>query len=152
MSVQLYTCLNTCTHHDQNYQYFSVSLTFFGNINQEHNLLPDCMSLDSLLMYWYVKIYVRLLCLCSYYWQYFVQINAKANGKRKLFNNSAPLSLVGGNSLVHKLGVMAAVKLHLIATYTEHLALKSVYEKRQYIMRGKLFSSKIIFELSITCL
>ena len=39
----------------------------------------------------------------------------------------------------------AAVKLHLNATYAQHLALKSVYEKRQ--VGGKLFSSKIKFEL-----
>ena len=35
------------------------------------------MSLDSSLMYPYVKMYVRLLCLHSYYWQYFVWINDK---------------------------------------------------------------------------
>ena len=34
-------------------------------------------------------------------------------------------------SLAHKLRVMAAVKQHLNATYAQHLALKSVYEKRQ---------------------
>ena len=45
--------------------------------------------------------------------------------------NSASLPLVGDNSLVHKLRVMAAVKLHLNATYAQHLALKSVYEKRR---------------------
>ena len=44
--------------------------------------------------------------------------------------NSASLSLVGDHSLVHKLRVMAAVELHLNATYAQHLALKSVYEKR----------------------
>ena len=58
---------------------------------------------------------------------------------------SAFLSLVADNSLVHKLRVMAAVELHLNATYAQHLALKSVYEKRQ--VGGKLFSSKIKFEL-----
>ena len=47
--------------------------------------------------------------------------------------NSASLSLVGDNSLVHKLRVMAAVELHLNATYAKHLALKSVFGKRQYI-------------------
>ena len=40
-----------------------------------------------------------------------------------------------------------AVKLHLNATYAQHLALKSVYEKRHYVMGGKLFSSKVIFEV-----
>ena len=44
--------------------------------------------------------------------------------------NSASLSLVGDNYLAHKLRVMAAVELHLNATYAQHLALKSVYEKR----------------------
>ena len=108
------------------------------------------MSLDSLLMHWYIKIYVRLLCLCSYYhWQqYFVYINAKgkANGDF-LFNNSASLSLVGGNPLAHKLRVMVSVKLHLNVIYTQHFALKSVYEKRQYVIGGKLVSSKTMFEL-----
>ena len=42
--------------------------------------------------------------------------------KAKLFKNPASLSLVGGNSLAHKLRVMAAVKLHLNATYTQYLA------------------------------
>ena len=46
--------------------------------------------------------------------------------------NSASLSLVGDKSLVHKLRVMGAVKVHLNATNAQHLALKSVYEKRQY--------------------
>ena len=65
--------------------------------------------------------------------------------------NSASLSMVGGdNSLVHKLRVIAAVELHLNATYAQHLELKSVYEKRQCItkMGGKLFSSGTIFELA----
>ena len=60
--------------------------------------------------------------------------------------------LCHGSLLVHKLRVIAAVKLQLDATYIQHFALKSVYEKRRWIMGGKLFSSKIIFELSITCL
>ena len=38
--------------------------------------------------------------------------------------------------------------LHLNVTYAQHRALKSVYVKRQYvIMSGKLFFSKIMFEL-----
>ena len=57
--------------------------------------------------------------------------------KAKLFNNSASLSLVGGNSLAHKLRVMAALKLHLNATYAQHLALKSVYEKRQHLRNNE---------------
>ena len=63
-----------------------------------------------------------------------------------LLSNSASLSLVGDNSLAHKLTVMAAVKLHLNATYAQYLALKSIYEKRQCIMGGKLFSCRIMFE------
>ena len=45
--------------------------------------------------------------------------------------------------------MIAAVKLHLNATYAQDLALKSVYEKdnKEYAMGGKLFSSKIMFEL-----
>ena len=53
--------------------------------------------------------------------------------------------LVGGNSLAYKPRVMAAVKLHLNATYAQHLALKLVCGKRQ--VDGKLFSSKIMFEI-----
>ena len=49
--------------------------------------------------------------------------------------------------MAHKRRVMAAVKIHLNATYAQHLALKSGFEKRQYEMGGKLFSSKIMFEL-----
>ena len=44
---------------------------------------------------------------------------------------------------------MAAVKLHLNATYAQHLALKSVYEKKQCIMSGKLFSSSYFLLLVI---
>ena len=52
--------------------------------------------------------------------------------------------------LVHELKVMAAVELHVNATYyIQHTALKSVYEKSQSIMGGKLFSSyRIVFELA----
>ena len=151
MSVQLYTRLRKTTHQDQNYWYFSHLLAFFENINQEHNLLPDCMPLDSLLIYCYhvVKIYIRLLSLCCYcYWQqYFIQINVKGKvNENFLFKNSVSLSLVEGNTLAHKLRVITAVKLQLNATYSQHLELKSVYEKRQYIMGGKLFSSKKMFE------
>ena len=47
---------------------------------------------------------------------------------------------------MHELRVMAAVKPHLYATCAKHLALKSVYEKSQYIKSGKLFLSRIVFE------
>ena len=64
--------------------------------------------------------------------------------------SSASLSLVGNNSLVHELREMAAVELHVNATYyARHPALKSVYEKSQSVMSGKLFSSyRTVFELA----
>ena len=62
--------------------------------------------------------------------------------------SSASLSLVGDNLLVHELRVMATVELHLNETYDQHVALKSVNEKSQYKMRGKLFSSRTLFELA----
>ena len=41
---------------------------------------------------------------------------------------------------------MAAVELHVNATYAEYLALKSVYGKDQsVIMPGKLFSSYVLY-------
>ena len=58
------------------------------------------------------------------------------------------MALAGDNSLVQELRVMAAAELHLSATHAQHLALKSVYEKSQYIMGGKLFSSRAVFELA----
>ena len=53
------------------------------------------------------------------------------------------------NSLVHELRVMAAAELHVNATYyAQHPALKSVYEKSQPVIGGKLFSSyRTVFEL-----
>ena len=54
---------------------------------------------------------------------------------------SASLSLVGDNSLVYELRAMAAVELHIMELNGQHPALKSVYEKRQPVMGGKLFSS-----------
>ena len=47
--------------------------------------------------------------------------------------SSASLSLVGYNSQVHELRVITAVELHFNATYAQHPALKSVYEKSQYV-------------------
>ena len=65
-----------------------------------------------------------------------------------LFSNSASLSLVDGNSLAHKLRVTAAAKLHLNATYAQHLALKWFMKKgNTWVMGGQLFSSEIIVEL-----
>ena len=89
-------------------------------------------------MHWFVKMYVRLLCLLSYYWQYFV-VRPMPMWKVPV-HNSASLPLVGDNSLAHKSRVVAAVELHLNASYAQHLALESVYEKRQYkIMGGSHF-------------
>ena len=44
--------------------------------------------------------------------------------------------------------VMAAIELHLYATYAQHLALKSVYEKKEYIIGGKLISCSTMLELT----
>ena len=44
MSVQL-VVTEKASIHDQNYWYFSLSLTFFESINKEHNLRPDCACL-----------------------------------------------------------------------------------------------------------
>ena len=43
---------------------------------------------------------------------------------------------------------MGAVELHLNATYSQHITLKSVYEKSQYITVGKSFFSRTVFELA----
>ena len=145
----LYECLVTClekhpSHQDKNYWYFSLSLTFFENINQEHmhSLLPDCASLDSLLMYCKNLSQVSLPSLLNGNNLF----RSMANGNC-LFNWTS-LSLVGDNPLAHKRRVLVAAKLHLNATYAQHLALKPVYddEKRQarYIMGGKLFSSRTV--------
>ena len=50
--------------------------------------------------------------------------------------------------MLQELRVMAAVGLHLNARYPQHFALKSVYDKRQNITAGKLFSSRAVFELA----
>ena len=81
---------------------------------------------------------VRLLCLRTVHTAGNILFRLMPNGNC-LFS-SASLSLLGNNSLVHKVRVMAAVDLHLNATYAQHLALKSIYEKSKYVMGGKLFS------------
>ena len=89
----------------------SVSLTFFMKIliNQEHNLLPDRA--------------------CGPGFSAFV-LNLSKSGnilfrsmpKGNCLFSSASLSLVGDNSLVHELRVIAAVELHVNATYcVQHL-------------------------------
>ena len=58
-----------------------------------------------------------------------------------LFSSSS-LSLVGDYSPVHEIRVMAAVELHVNATfYAQHPALKSMYRKSQSLIGGQLFSS-----------
>ena len=49
---------------------------------------------------------------------------------------------------MHELRVMAAVEPHLYAPCAKHLALKSVYGKSHYIKSGKLFLSRVVFELA----
>ena len=69
------------------------------------------MSLDSLLMYWHVKKYVKLLCLLSCCNTSNILFRSMPNGNY-LFN-SASLSLVSDNSLAHKLRLITSVELHL---------------------------------------
>ena len=42
--------------------------------------------------------------------------------------------------MVHELRVMAAIDLHVNATYAQHPTLKSVYGKSQPVIGGKLSS------------
>ena len=51
---------------------------------------------------------------------------------------------------MHEIRVIAAIELHVNATYyVQHPALKSVYGKRQSVMRSKLYSSyRTVFELA----
>ena len=79
-----------------------------------------------------------------------ILFRSMANGN--FLFSSASFSLVGKNSLVHELRVMAAVELHVNSTYAQHPALKSVYEKSQPRIGGKLFSSyRTVFELAQQC-
>ena len=97
------------------------------------------MSLD-ILLYRYV---VKNVCQASLASLPFVEINAKS-----ILPVQLRIFVIDRRySLVHELRVMVAVELHLNAAYTQHLTLKSVYEKSQYIMGGKLFSSRTVFEL-----
>ena len=95
-------------------------------INQEHNLLPDCA----------FGPFTFVCCEnCMSGFSTFV-LNLSKSGNilfRSMLNgnclfSSASLSLVGDNSLVHELRMIAAVELHLYATYyAQHPVLKSVY-------------------------
>ena len=100
-------------------------------IGQEHNLLPG----------WACRSNVCCEnCMSGFF--YFVLNLSKSVStffrsmpKANCFFSSASLSLV------HKLKVMTAVELHVNATYyTRNPLLKSVYEKSQSVMGGKLFS------------
>ena len=56
--------------------------------------------------------------------------------------SSASFLLVGDNTLLHELRLMAAAVLHVKSTYyTRHPVFKLVFEKSQSLMGGKLFSS-----------
>ena len=92
--------------------YFSLSFTLFENINLEHNLLPDCGQFIYVLICKNVcQASLPSFLLLAIFWLDPYQMEI-----RYLFN-SASLSLVEDNSLAHKLRVMAAVELHLNATY-----------------------------------
>ena len=85
------------------------------------------MSLDHLLIY-----VVKNVCqtsLCAFAITGNILFRSMPNGN--CLPSSASLSLVGDNSLVHELEVMAAVKLHLNATHTQDPALKSFNEKEK---------------------
>ena len=58
--------------------------------------------------------------------------------------------MVGDNSLVYELRLMAAVELYLNGTYyAQHSTLKSVYGKRKSVIGDKLFSSyRAVYELA----
>ena len=120
----LATCLRKSTHQDYRYWYFSLSLTVFENINQEHKLPPNCAFL------WTVYLCTRMYKYMSSFSAFVlatgnILFRSMPNGNC-LFN-SASLSLVGDKSLAHKFRVMAAVRLHLNATYAQHLTMKSVF-------------------------
>ena len=122
--------------------FFTFFISFFyENINQEHNLLPDCA-------------FGPFPCVCckncmSGYSAFVLSLSKSDNiSFRKMPNGiclfcSASWSLVGEiTQWVHELRVMAAVELHLNAKYyAQHLAPKSVYGKDQSVIASKLFSS-----------
>ena len=113
----------------------------FKNINQEHNLLPDCACLCALDCFLLLLSILKLLSLVIF------PVRLMPNGNCLL--SSAFLLLVADNALVHELRVVAAVELHLNVTYyAQHPALKPVYEKSQYIMGDNLFFSyRTVFDI-----
>ena len=98
-------------------------------INLEHNLLPNCA----------FEPFTYVCCENGNTLYDNILFRSIPNGNRLL--SSASLSLVGDNSLVYELRAMAAVELHAMQLNGQHPALKSVYEKRQPVMGGKLSSS-----------
>ena len=84
------------------------------------------MPLDRLLIY---NILLRSISNTTIKLKFFVQLSINSHW------------YLGDNSLVHELRVMAAVDLHVNATYyAQHPALKLVYVKSQPVIGGKLFS------------
>ena len=99
---------------------FFTFINFFGNINLEHNLLPDCACLWTVYYQFTSFFLCKNVCqasLPSFYCttgNILFRSRSMPNGMEitcstQLFN-SASLSWVGDNSLVHKLRVMTAVK------------------------------------------
>ena len=88
----------------------------------------------------FLKLYVMHVC--------FLLLNLSKSASI-LFRPLPSSSLAGENWLVHELIVIVANKLHLNTRYyAQHRALKSVYEKSQSLMGGKLFYSyRRVFEL-----
>ena len=50
--------------------------------------------------------------------------------------------------MVHERQADSSCRAAFNATYAQYLALKSIYEKSQYMMGGKLFSSRTVLELA----
>ena len=144
------TCLSTFEIGVKLLVFFTFFINFFyENINQEHNLLPDCA----------LGPFTYVCCEnCMSGFSAFI-LNLSKSGNilfrsmpNRNYSAQHQLSLVGDNALVmvHELRVMAAVELHVNTTYyAQHPALKSVYGKRQSVIGGKLFSSYMtVFELA----
>ena len=97
-------------------------------INQEHNLIADRAFVPFTYLYCenctssFSGFFLNLSKSCN------ILFRSMSNGN--FLFSSASLSLVRDYSLVHKLRVMAAVALHVNATYyVQHPALKSFMKK-----------------------
>ena len=97
----------------------------------------------------FLKLYVMHVCFLVVNLSKSVSILFRPlpNGNCQFSPQSS--SLAGENWLVHELIVIVANKPHLNTRYyAQHRALKSVYEKSQSLMGGKLFYSyRTVFEL-----